>query len=75
MKHLTDYKKIGLALRELRKNKDYTQEYSADKCGRSKQWLCDVEHGRKRLYFEDVKTLCKLYDSSMDNLLELAKRL
>jgi len=42
-----DAKRVGRRLRQLREEKQLTQEKLAYECGRSKSYLCEIEAGKK----------------------------
>ncbi len=61
-------KKTGQLLKEAKKNKNFTLEEVTKKLSKSKSWLGDIESGRNRIYFEDIKKLCDLYEMSLNDL-------
>lgn len=61
----------GKALRELRNKAGLTMLEVASKQGKTKSWLSEIENGRKNVYFEDAKWLCKLYGVTLQDLSDL----
>lgn len=61
----------GLALKELRNKANYTMLEVAERRGKTKSWLSEIENGRKNVYFEDAKWLCNLYGVSLQYLADL----
>lgn len=61
----------GKALRELRTRANYTMLEVAERRGKTKSWLSEIENGRKNVYFEDAKWLCNLYGVSPQHLADL----
>ena len=43
----------------------------AERRGKTKSWLSEIENGRKNVYFEDAKWLCNLYGVSLQHLADL----
>lgn len=61
----------GKALKELRNEANYTMLEVAERRGKTKSWLSEIENGRKNVYFEDAKWLCNLYGVSLQQLADL----
>ena len=61
----------GQALKELRNKANYTMLEVAERRGKTKSWLSEIENGRKNVYFEDAKWLCNLYGVSLQYLADL----
>lgn len=61
----------GQALKELRNKANYTMLEVAERRGKTKSWLSEIENGRKNVYFEDAKWLCNLYGVSLQHLADL----
>ncbi len=61
----------GKALKELRNKSNYTMLEVAERRGKTKSWLSEIENGRKNVYFEDAKWLCNLYGVSLQHLADL----
>lgn len=59
------------ALKELRNKANYTMLEVAERRGKTKSWLSEIENGRKNVYFEDAKWLCNLYGVSLQYLADL----
>lgn len=58
----------GAALKELRKRKRLTIVEVTNKMNKTVQWLSAIELGKRNLYFDDAKALCKIYDATLDDL-------
>lgn len=61
----------GKALRDLRKKANLTMQEVGNRCGKTKSWLSEIENGRKNIYFNDAKFLCKLYGVSLQEFVDL----
>ena len=61
----------GQALKELINKANYTMLEVAERRGKTKSWLSEIENGRKNVYFEDAKWLCNLYGVSLQYLADL----
>ena len=61
----------GQVLKELRNKANYTMLEVAERRGKTKSWLSEIENGRKNVYFEDAKWLCNLYGVSLQYLADL----
>ena len=61
----------GQALKELINKANYTMLEVAERRGKTKSWLSEIENGRKNVYFEDTKWLCNLYGVSLQYLADL----
>ena len=61
----------GQVLKELRNKANYTMLEVAERMGKTKSWLSEIENGRKNVYFEDAKWLCNLYGVSLQYLADL----
>ena len=62
-------KKTSQLLKEgQEKNQNLLSEEVTKKLSKSKSWLGDIESGRNRIYFEDIKKLCDLYEMSLNDL-------
>ena len=61
----------GQGLKELRNKANYTMLELAERRGKTKSWLSEIENGRKNVYFEDAKWLCNLYGVSLQYLADL----
>ena len=62
------YTITGSLLKRARKNNNLTLEEVANKFGKSKSWIGDIESGRNRIYFDDAIKLCSLYKIDIDEL-------
>ncbi|HJD04282.1 MAG TPA: helix-turn-helix domain-containing protein [Candidatus Mediterraneibacter caccogallinarum] len=60
-------------LREARKQKNYSQEYVAEKVHTSRQTVLRWENGTSEPGVETVKKLAELYDVSVNYLLEISE--
>ena len=61
----------GQALKKLINKANYTMLEVAERRGKTKSWLSEIENGRKNVYFEDAKWLCNLYGVSLQYLADL----
>ncbi len=60
--------KLGLYLKNARKNKGMTQEELGKAVGKSKAWYVDIERGKNNLYFDDAKKLASVLGFTLDEL-------
>lgn len=67
-------KAVGLAIRQLRIDAQKTLMESAKTCGNTKNWLVNIESGRRRITFHDAKTLCEFYNADLSALAELTDK-
>lgn len=63
-----DYRK---RLREIREDRDYTQEQIGKVIQKSQQGYNHIEAGRAELKIDDLKLLCKFYNLSADYIIGL----
>ncbi len=66
-----EMKAVGLAIRQLRLDAQKTLMDSAKKCNNTKNWLVNIESGRRRLSFPDAKILCDYYGTDLNRLSQL----
>ena len=62
-------KTTGKILKNARKNNNLTLEDVSKLFDKSKSWLGDIESGRNRIYFDDLKKLCELYMLDMNDII------
>lgn len=73
---MTEKEKVGIALRNLRtSNTDLGVSEVARKMNKSKDWLSQIETGKRNIYFDDAKALCKIYGIKVSELGEEIDRL
>ena len=73
---MTEKEKVGIALRNLRtSNTDLGVSEVARKMNKSKVWLSQIETGKRNIYFDDAKALCKIYGVKVSELGEEIDRL
>lgn len=65
-------KAVGKAIRELRMKANKTLQESGIACGHEKQWLSNIESGRRRLTFDDAKILTNFYGVKLSDLADLS---
>ena len=65
---------VGLAIRQLRIEAQKTLIESAKMCDNTKNWLVNIESGRRRLTFPDAKVLCEFYGVELNRLAELTDK-
>lgn len=63
-------KNLGAILKKYRKENNYTLEDISSKLNKSKSWLGDIESGRNRIYFDDIKKICDIYNIELDTLVK-----
>ena len=64
-------KKIGKNLKEARKFKGYTQKDVAEKMKMTQQQYSRFENGVFELNYQQIITLCKLYDITPNELFDI----
>lgn len=69
-----EYKAVGLAIRQLRIDAQKTLKESAKMCDNTKNWLTNIEMGRRRLSFPDAKVLCEFYGTDVNTLSQLSDK-
>lgn len=67
-----DKKEVGQRLVQLRKDAGLTQEQVAEKLHMVRQAYAKFEYGIFELNYEQIATLCRLFDCSADYLLGLS---
>ncbi len=60
--------RVGANLKELRIQKNMTQEELAMKLGVTKPLVSRWESGQRSMYFETAKQICKILDVSLQDL-------
>ncbi len=58
-------------IKEIREDRDLTQETIAKLICKSQQGYCHIETGRSELKIADLKVLCRYYNLSADYLIGL----
>lgn len=62
---------LGENLRQLRKNNtNLTMADAAQKLGKSRTWLNDIERGRNNIYFTDLIKLVNLYGGDPNQFID-----
>ncbi len=65
----TDYGKIGMRIRQVRKVKGWSQDELAKKCGISMSFLGHIERGTRIMSLETFVNICRALDTDADELL------
>lgn len=65
-------KEVGKRLAQMRKSAGYTQEQTAQQLNMVRQAYAKFEYGKFELNYEQIVTLCRLFDCSADYLLGLS---
>lgn len=66
---MTDYKLIGIKIRERRSDKNMTQETLAEKSDLSVSYISNVETGKKKISLTAILKICAALDISLNALL------
>ena len=66
-------REVGQRLAQLRKDAGYTQQQIADKMQMVRQSYARYEAGKFELNYQQIVTLCRLFDCSADYLLGLSE--
>lgn len=64
---------VGQRLAQMRKEAGYTQQQVADKMQMVRQSYARYESGKFELNYQQIVTLCRLFDCSADYLLGLSE--
>jgi len=59
---------LGRRLRDYREARGVSQTHLAAHLGRSKQWLCEIEHGRTRLSYEMAVRIARFFGTTPDRI-------
>jgi len=63
-------KKFGDKLREIRKEKDLSQEKLAFKCGLHRTYISDIERGSRNVSLKNIEKIAKALGISPKSLLD-----
>lgn len=66
---MTDFKLIGIKIRERRSDKNMTQEMLAEKSDLSVSYISNVETGKKKISLTAILKICAALDISLNALL------
>ena len=73
---MTEKEKVGISLRNLRtSNTDLGVSEVARKMNKSKDWLSQIETGKRKTYFDDVQELCSIYGCSLSDISDMIDKL
>lgn len=61
---------FGLKIKELRKQKSYTQEKLAKLSSINKSYISDIENGKRKVSLETMNKLAKAFEIEIDKLFE-----
>lgn len=61
---------FGLKIKELRKQKSYTQEKLAKLSSINKSYISDIENGKRKVSLEIMNKLAKAFEIEVDKLFE-----
>jgi transcriptional regulator with XRE-family HTH domain len=62
--------RLGQKIRQLRKQKGWSQEEFADKCGLGRAHMSLIERGQQNLTLATLESLCKVLGISMSAILK-----
>jgi transcriptional regulator with XRE-family HTH domain len=68
--HLFFSRVIAERIRQLRRNKDYSQQFMADELGISQNAYSKLESGKTPIHLDRLYEVCVLLDSNIHELLE-----
>lgn len=71
---MNEKQKFGEAIRFLRLRAGKGMPESAAQCGKTKQWLSEIEHGRTYINFKDAKILVNFYGSTLSELVNIIEQ-
>jgi transcriptional regulator with XRE-family HTH domain len=72
-KRLAPEKRIGMAIRAKRLEKDWSQESLSFECGLHRTYIGAVERGEKNLTLKNLIRLAKSLDTQASDILALAR--
>lgn len=61
---------FGLRIKELRKEKGYSQEYLANLAEMDRTYLSSVEQGRRNISIINIEKICKALDISIHDFFD-----
>lgn len=61
--------RLGQKIRKLRKEKGWSQEAFADKCGIQRAHMSLIERGKQNLTLATLESICKILGISMSGIL------
>ena len=64
-----DYVKTGMRIRQARRQKGWSQEELAKRCGISLSFMGNIERGSRSMSLETFVRVCKVLDACADELL------
>lgn len=64
-----DYEKMGTRIRQVRKEKGWSQDTLARKCGISLNFMGHIERGTRKMSIETFVSLCRELDTDADVLI------
>lgn len=60
---------LGKRLRQLRKQRNWTQVYMAEHVGMDRSFISDLENGRKEICIRNLQLLARTFDLSISKLM------
>ena len=63
-------KRVGMRIRKLRKERDWSQEEFADECGLHRTYMGSVERGERNLTLNSLDKIAKTLKVSLSELLK-----
>lgn len=66
---------VQIRIRELRTDKDLTQQELADKCNMTQRKVSFIEKGKTEPNLEDLRQICTFFNVSADYILGLSDNL
>ena len=63
-------KRVGMRIRKLRKERDWSQEEFADECGLHRTYMGSVERGERNLTLKSLDKIAKTLKVSLSELLK-----
>ena len=65
--------RYGRAIRQLRNDKQISQEEFADMCGMHRSYMSDVELGKRNISLENIEKIANALDMTISQLFKVAE--
>lgn len=65
--------KFGRAIRQIRNDKQISQEEFADMCGMHRSYMSDVELGKRNISLENIEKIATCLGMTISQLFEIAE--
>jgi len=69
------HKKFGKAIRQVRSDRQISQEVFADMCGMHRSYMSDVELGKRNVSLENIEKIAIAFNMSVSQLFSLVDKM